>query len=508
MEAVTQQQAIKKCPACAELILADALKCKHCGERLDGTKQEKKPRIPPEKRKSLAKVGVAIASVVVVVGAIWAGIRYVPESALWVGLHSDVQWHRDWQDARLDKAKRNILDAADIRARVAAIYKDLSDSKPDDGNWKYLAIRALDDNERQLDAYREAAKKFATNPWITLGLAAAEDEHGDGAGAATDVLKAIDLFGTNVPDFIFGRAAVFTNHAGDSAFKDFYWKSRDRIVGSAEASVGMAQVSYDRGDLDGMVKWEEHAEKLGHHGRVGRDLKQAVTEMRIRTDFSGMIASAYPVALIRVLSMSAEKETKGNELVLRVKYTNLLSEEHHLWLGDMSIIPTSGSKITSSSNRSLDVPAHRSIEIGVPFSIPSGTKVEKLVYDTGRKFISTGREIVAVMNLEAADASPVTDVIWPDTQRPTATPALASPSTPASGPAGKIIEKLDAPPYTYLKLQTKEGESWAAVPKTELAVGSDVVVIDAMPMKDHDSKTLNRKFALLYFGKLADGKSQ
>lgn len=33
MEAATQQQEMKKCPACAELILADAVKCKHCGER-------------------------------------------------------------------------------------------------------------------------------------------------------------------------------------------------------------------------------------------------------------------------------------------------------------------------------------------------------------------------------------------------------------------------------------------------------------------------------------------
>jgi hypothetical protein len=34
MEAATQQQTTKKCPACAETILAVAVKCKHCGERL------------------------------------------------------------------------------------------------------------------------------------------------------------------------------------------------------------------------------------------------------------------------------------------------------------------------------------------------------------------------------------------------------------------------------------------------------------------------------------------
>jgi len=68
---------------------------------------------------------------------------------------------------------------------------------------------------------------------------------------------------------------------------------------------------------------------------------------------------------------------------------------------------------------------------------------------------------------------------------------------------GKVLERLDAPPdYSYLRLETAKGETWAAVPRTEVAVGSSVTVTDAMPMNGFESKTLNRKFDLVYFGKL------
>lgn len=91
-----------------------------------------------------------------------------------------------------------------------------------------------------------------------------------------------------------------------------------------------------------------------------------------------------------------------------------------------------------------------------------------------------------------------------------AAPMAAAPvaAMPAAGTAevkGKVLEKLDAPPYSYLKLATAQGEAWAAVPKTDTAVGAEVTVAGAMPMKDFESKTLNRKFELVYFGSLGTG---
>lgn len=67
---------------------------------------------------------------------------------------------------------------------------------------------------------------------------------------------------------------------------------------------------------------------------------------------------------------------------------------------------------------------------------------------------------------------------------------------------GKILEKLEAQPYSYLKLKTASGDVWAAVPATQRAVGADAVVEGAFPMKDFESKSLNRKFDVVYFGTL------
>jgi hypothetical protein len=74
---------------------------------------------------------------------------------------------------------------------------------------------------------------------------------------------------------------------------------------------------------------------------------------------------------------------------------------------------------------------------------------------------------------------------------------------------GKVLERLDAPPYSYLRLKTGQGETWAAVPKTDIAKDSDVTVSGAIPMNGFESKTLKRKFDVVYFGTIgAPGQVQ
>lgn len=70
---------------------------------------------------------------------------------------------------------------------------------------------------------------------------------------------------------------------------------------------------------------------------------------------------------------------------------------------------------------------------------------------------------------------------------------------------GKVLERVDAEPYTYLKLQTAAGEKWAAVPTTDLKVGAEATVVSQIEMKNFESKSLKRTFPQVYFGNLGTG---
>ncbi|HEY3401203.1 MAG TPA: hypothetical protein VGK03_11295 [Geothrix sp.] len=90
-----------------------------------------------------------------------------------------------------------------------------------------------------------------------------------------------------------------------------------------------------------------------------------------------------------------------------------------------------------------------------------------------------------------------------------AAPVQGAPAPQAQAPAaglsitGKLLERIDASPYCYLKIKTASGEVWAAVPETKVEKGTEVTVAGAMIMRDFESKTLKRTFAEVYFGTLA-----
>jgi hypothetical protein len=79
-------------------------------------------------------------------------------------------------------------------------------------------------------------------------------------------------------------------------------------------------------------------------------------------------------------------------------------------------------------------------------------------------------------------------------------------SAPETNPVkGKVLEKLDAGRYSYMRLQTASGEMWAAIPQAAISVGTDVTVMNPMPMDGFETKTLNRKFDKIVFGTLDQG---
>lgn len=68
---------------------------------------------------------------------------------------------------------------------------------------------------------------------------------------------------------------------------------------------------------------------------------------------------------------------------------------------------------------------------------------------------------------------------------------------------GRILERLDASPYTYLRLQVGSQELWAAVPENTMQVGQDVTLVNPLEMANFESKTLKRTFPTVYFASLA-----
>jgi hypothetical protein len=78
-------------------------------------------------------------------------------------------------------------------------------------------------------------------------------------------------------------------------------------------------------------------------------------------------------------------------------------------------------------------------------------------------------------------------------------------TAPASSPAvsGVILEIRDVESYSYIRLKTKDGETWAAVGRAPLKTGATVTITEPMVMKDFESKALKKTFPSIVFGNLA-----
>lgn len=86
----------------------------------------------------------------------------------------------------------------------------------------------------------------------------------------------------------------------------------------------------------------------------------------------------------------------------------------------------------------------------------------------------------------------------PEAAKPSTQPAPATPAT-STGKSGKVIETMNAAGYTYVQVDTGKEKFWAAAPEVKVKVGDDVAVPEGMPMPNYESKTLNRKFDMVYF---------
>lgn len=73
--------------------------------------------------------------------------------------------------------------------------------------------------------------------------------------------------------------------------------------------------------------------------------------------------------------------------------------------------------------------------------------------------------------------------------------------------SGEVLEVLEVPGFTYLRLKTESGETWAAVSKVpadkaKIHKGAKVTVENVSMMRNFDSKALKKTFDTLAFGNL------
>lgn len=73
----------------------------------------------------------------------------------------------------------------------------------------------------------------------------------------------------------------------------------------------------------------------------------------------------------------------------------------------------------------------------------------------------------------------------------------AAPGANANG--GKVVESMDAGGYTYLRIAAANGETWVAVPQTQVPVGATVQWAPGAVMENFHSKSLNRTFPRITF---------
>jgi hypothetical protein len=89
-----------------------------------------------------------------------------------------------------------------------------------------------------------------------------------------------------------------------------------------------------------------------------------------------------------------------------------------------------------------------------------------------------------------------------------AAPYVPAAETPANVPhatnevKGVVLEVTDVESYTYLRLKTKDGETWAAVGKAPVKKGDEVTLVNVMVMKNFESKSLKKTFPTILFGTL------
>lgn len=74
---------------------------------------------------------------------------------------------------------------------------------------------------------------------------------------------------------------------------------------------------------------------------------------------------------------------------------------------------------------------------------------------------------------------------------------------PTASLSGRVLEVRHVDNFTYLRLKTRDGETWAATTRTTVDKGADVKLENTVVMTNFESKSLKMKFDTIVFGDLA-----
>lgn len=74
--------------------------------------------------------------------------------------------------------------------------------------------------------------------------------------------------------------------------------------------------------------------------------------------------------------------------------------------------------------------------------------------------------------------------------------------------SGEVLEIKNVDSYTYMRIKTQGGETWAAVTKADIKNGAQVTIENAMVMNNFESKSLKKTFDSIVFGTLGGSGKQ
>jgi hypothetical protein len=101
-----------------------------------------------------------------------------------------------------------------------------------------------------------------------------------------------------------------------------------------------------------------------------------------------------------------------------------------------------------------------------------------------------------------------TTIVWASETNAPVSPAAATssaadvPAAPSVTVQGKVLEVKNVDSYTYLRLNTNNGELWVAVMKAQVMKGTTVTIDNGVFMNNFESKSLKRTFPTILFGTL------